>query len=114
MYFYIPVNDYSIHLTACFIYPQLHNDGMILDQLIEKKNLLLYLKLRRQQLTEALRNVPKTEKSKRQTAIIKLKSRIKEIANILKVVSSGDAGIRKEGKILWKQIGDSKYPNRLC
>lgn len=77
---------------------------MILDQLIEKKNLVLFLKLRRHQLTEALEIASRIEKSKRQTAITKLKSRIDEITSILKIVSSGDLRIRKEGKILWRGV----------
>jgi len=81
---------------------------MILDQLIEKKNLVIYLKLRRQQLAKALRNVSKIEKSKRQIAITRLKSRIQEIASILKVVGSGDSGIRKKGKMLWKRINEKQ------
>lgn len=78
---------------------------MILDQLIEKKELLAYCDLRMRRLQkhkreEVLRQPPE----KRDQVTRKLDARIAELAHLKKLVHGGNRIIKEESKANWRNL----------
>ena len=78
---------------------------MILDQLIEKKELLAYCDLRMRRLTKAkheeiLRQPPE----KRDLVSRKIDGRIAELAHLKNLAHSGNLAIKEEAKAHWRNL----------
>ena len=72
----------------------------MLSELIEKKDLVVYLKLRRIELKENMKRIPDKEvPKKRETARRKMKGRIAEINSLLNLANSNK--FNEKGKKLW-------------
>lgn len=78
---------------------------MILDQLIEKKELLAYCDLRIRRLTkskheEILRQPPE----KRDQVAKRIDGRIAELAHLKMLIHGGNGAIKKESKANWRNL----------
>ncbi len=78
---------------------------MILDQLIEKKELLAYCDLRMRRLTKAkheeiLRQPPE----KRDQVAKRIDARVAELAHLKKLVHGGNLAIKEEAKAHWRNL----------
>jgi hypothetical protein len=78
---------------------------MILDQLIEKKDLLTYCDLRMRRLLkskheEILRQPPE----KREQVARKIDARVAELAHLKRLVHGGPRLIKEESKVNWRNL----------
>ena len=75
---------------------------MILENLIEKKDLVLYLKFRIEGLKKELKSIQKYPKKKREEIVLRLEIRIKENRKLLQLIS-GDK-LKENCKKMWKHL----------
>ena len=75
---------------------------MILENLIEKKDLVLYLKFRIDGLKKELKSIQKYPKKKREEIVLRLEIRIKENRKLLQLIS-GDK-LKENCKKMWKHL----------
>lgn len=83
---------------------------MILEQLMEKKDLHMYIKLRRLMLARELKkfnkklrreDISNKEKKRIMKSISQLHGRIKEMNTLMTVLHEGNDGIKKKSKLYW-------------
>jgi len=78
---------------------------VLLDKLIEKKDLMLYTKLRIELLQKELKKIPKkTEPKKRQMALKQVRGRIMELKRMRAILNK----IKDQSKTIWKNLAEEK------
>ena len=78
---------------------------MILDQLIEKKELLAYCDLRMRRLAKAKRDeIQRQPPEKREKVAIRIDARIAELAHLKNLVHGGNRQIKEETKANWRNL----------
>jgi len=83
---------------------------MILDNLIEKKDLILYLKFRIDGLKKELKRIQKYPKNKREDIVLRLEIRIKENRRLLLLISENK--LKENCKKMWKYLEKDKDGNQ--
>ena len=71
----------------------------ILDSLIEKKDILIYLKFRRKRLREELKDIEKYPEKKREGIVRVLEVRIKELDRLLQLILENK--LKEDCKMMW-------------
>ncbi|HUS51475.1 MAG TPA: hypothetical protein VMZ91_15000 [Candidatus Paceibacterota bacterium] len=75
---------------------------MILENLIEKKDLVLYLKFRIEGLKKELKSIQKYPKKKREEIVLRLEIRIKENKKLLQLILGNK--LKEDCKKMWKYL----------
>ena len=75
---------------------------MILENLIEKKDLVLYLKFRIECLKKELKSIQKYPKNKRENIVLRLEIRIKENKKLLQLILGNK--LKEDCKKMWKYL----------
>ena len=74
----------------------------ILDSLIEKKDILIYLKFRRKRLREELKDIEKYPEKKREGIVKVLGVRIKELDRLLQLILENK--LKEDCKMMWNHF----------